>query len=32
MYTDPSIKGVGAVLKQRAENEDSKPVAYFSRK
>lgn len=32
IYTDASIKGVGAVLKQRDENGDSKPVAYFSKK
>lgn len=32
IYTDVSIKGVGAVLKQADENGDSKPVAYFSKK
>lgn len=32
IYTDASIKGVGAVLKQQGKNGDSKPVAYFSKK
>jgi len=33
IYTDASIKRVGAVLKQEDKNEDSKPVvAYFSKK
>lgn len=35
IYTDASLQGVGAVLKQPQLNEDSKtekPVAYFSRK
>lgn len=32
IYTDASIKGVGAVLKQNDENGNSKPVAYFSKK
>lgn len=32
IYTDASIKGVGAVLKQTEKNGDSKPVAYFSKK
>lgn len=32
IYTDASIKGVGAVLKQNDENGYSKPVAYFSKK
>lgn len=32
IYTDASIQGIGAVLKQQEQNEDKKPVAYFSRK
>ncbi|CAG4958446.1 unnamed protein product [Colias eurytheme] len=32
IYTDASIKGVGAVLKQEDENGINKPVAYFSKK
>ncbi|KAM3964845.1 uncharacterized protein ACR2FA_001242 [Aphomia sociella] len=32
IYTDASIKGVGAVLKQEDKNGDNKPVAYFSKK
>lgn len=32
IYTDASIKGVGAVLKQEDENGLSRPVAYFSKK
>lgn len=32
IYTDASIKGVGAVLKQKDENNQEKPVAYFSKK
>lgn len=32
IYTDACIKGVGAVLKQKDENENYKPVAYFSKK
>lgn len=32
IYTDASIKGVGAVLKQEDKNGNSKPVAYFSKK
>jgi len=32
IYTDASIKGIGAVLKQEDENGNSKPVAYFSKK
>lgn len=32
IYTDASILGVGAVLKQPQENNEEKPVAYFSRK
>ena len=30
--TDASIKGVGAILKQRQNNNEEKPVAYFSKK
>lgn len=32
IYTDASKKGVGAVLKQKNENGQDKPVAYFSKK
>lgn len=32
IYTDASIKGVGAVLKQDDKDGNSKPVAYFSKK
>lgn len=32
IYTDASIQGVGAVLKQEDENGVNKPVAYFSKK
>lgn len=32
IYTDASILGVGAVLKQPQENNEEKPVAYFSKK
>lgn len=32
IYTDASIQGVGAVLKQRQQNTKEKPVAYFSKK
>ena len=32
IYTDASIKGVGAVLKQERQNGDNHPVAYFSKK
>lgn len=32
IYTDASIQGVGAVLKQPQENNEEKPVAYFSKK
>ncbi|CAF4882062.1 unnamed protein product [Pieris macdunnoughi] len=32
IYTDASIKGVGAVLKQEDKNGDNRPVAYFSKK
>jgi len=31
IYTDASIKVVGAVLKQKDKNGDSKPVAYFQK-
>lgn len=32
IYTDASILGVGAVLKQKQEDGEMKPVAYFSKK
>ena len=32
IYTDASIEGLGAVLKQPQENGEEKPVAYFSKK
>ncbi|GBP66806.1 Transposon Tf2-8 polyprotein [Eumeta japonica] len=32
IYTDASIKGVGAILKQEDKTGVSKPVAYFSKK
>ena len=32
IYTDASVKGVGAVLKQIQQNGEEKPVAYFSKK
>ncbi|CAB0005923.1 unnamed protein product, partial [Nesidiocoris tenuis] len=32
IYTDASIKGVGAVLKQEDEHGENKPVAFFSKK
>lgn len=32
IYTDASILGVGAVLKQPQDNNEEKPVAYFSKK
>lgn len=32
IYTDASIEGVGAILKQPQEDESVKPVFYFSRK
>lgn len=32
IYTDASIQGLGAVLKQTQLNGDQKPVAYFSKK
>ncbi|CAB3232420.1 unnamed protein product [Arctia plantaginis] len=32
IYTDASINGVGAVLKQEDENGENKPVFYFSKK
>lgn len=31
VYTDASIKGIGAILKQQQENGEIKPVAYFSK-
>ncbi len=32
IYTDASIEGIGAILKQPQEDNTEKPVAYFSRK
>ncbi|KAL7290500.1 hypothetical protein TKK_0015274 [Trichogramma kaykai] len=32
IFTDASIEGLGAVLKQKDEKEISRPVAYFSKK
>lgn len=32
IYTDASLLGVGAVLKQPQKNKEEKPVAYFSKK
>ncbi len=32
IYTDASIEGIGAILKQPQEDNSEKPVAYFSRK
>lgn len=32
IYTDASLEGIGAVLKQVQHNEKEKPVAYFSKK
>lgn len=32
IYTDASIDGIGAVLKQRQPNDELKPIAYFSKK
>ena len=32
IYTDASIQGIGAILKQPQENGEEKPCAYFSRK
>ncbi len=32
LYTDASIEGLGAILKQTQNNGEEKPVAYFSRK
>ena len=32
IYTDASIQGVGAILKQPQESNEEKPVAYFSKK
>jgi len=32
IYTDASLQGIGAVLKQTQMNKEEKPVAYFSKK
>lgn len=32
IYTDASLKGIEAVLKQEQPNEEDKPVAFFSKK
>lgn len=32
IYTDASLRGIGAVLKQPQEDGEEKPVAYFSKK
>lgn len=32
IYTDASLKGIGAILKQTQLNGKEKPVAYFSKK
>lgn len=32
IYTDASLQGIGAVLKQTQDNGEEKPVAYFSKK
>lgn len=32
IYTDASLQGIGAVLKQKQINGEEKPVAYFSKK
>lgn len=32
IYTDASLLGVGAVLKQPQDNKEEKPVAYFSKR
>lgn len=32
IYTDASIQGIGAVIKQKQENDEEKPVGYFSKK
>lgn len=32
IYTDASIQGIGAILKQTQDNGEEKPCAYFSRK
>lgn len=32
IYTDASIEGIGAILKQKQRNDEIKPVAYFSKK
>lgn len=32
IYTDASLKGIGAILKQPQMNGEEKPIAYFSKK
>ena len=32
IYTDASLKGIGAILKQPQINGEEKPIAYFSKK
>lgn len=32
IYTDASLKGIGAILKQPQKNGEEKPIAYFSKK
>jgi len=32
IYTDASLKGIGAILKQKQDDGKEKPVAYFSKK
>jgi len=32
IFTDASLEGIGAILKQEQENGEDKPVAYFSKK
>ena len=32
IYTDASLQGIGAVMKQKQPNNQEKPVAYFSKK
>jgi len=32
IYTDASLEGIGAILKQKQDDGKEKPVAYFSKK